>query len=61
VLEVANLVKNVPIRNKDELVDADAGLCLIMQIDECSIPDIFNNQPVYLPVRLASQLELAAP
>ena len=61
ILETADLSRHRPLRNKQELVDPNAGICLILQVDQCSVPDIFNNQPVYVPLRLASDLELVVP
>lgn len=61
VLESSELDHGKPLRGKDELVDVDAGICLVLQVEQCSIPDIFNNQPVYIPMRQAEEIEIAVP
>lgn len=61
VLESSELDGGKPLRGKHELIDADAGICLVLQVEQCSVPDIFNNQPVYIPMRQAEEIELSIP
>jgi len=61
ILESSQLDNDRPFRSKTELVDQNAGICLILRVEQCSIPDIFNNQPVYVPLRMANQIEIAVP
>ena len=61
ILESIELTSQKPLRSKQELVDPNAGICLILKVEECSIPDVFNSHPVYVPLRLASEIELAVP
>lgn len=61
ILESTELDHDKPFRSKTELVDPNAGICLVIQVDQCSIPDIFNAQPVYIPLRIATDLQIAVP
>lgn len=58
ILDMSELDIHKPLRSKDQLVDPDSGICLILQVEECSIPDIFNSQPVYVPIRSAKTVEI---
>lgn len=59
ILELSELDTGRPIRSRSDLVDPDAGLCLIMRIEQPTIPDTFNNAPVYVPLRVADEAEIA--
>ena len=61
ILESPELDGGTPLRGRDQLIDPEAGICMVLRVEECSIPDIFNNQPVYVPMRKAEEIELAVP
>ncbi len=62
VLEAADLRSDRPLRTKEQLVDPDAGICFIMQVEQSSLSsDVFGNNPVYVPYRKVDELELIVP
>jgi hypothetical protein len=61
ILESPELDGGTPLRSRQQLVDREAGICMVLRVEECSIPDVFNNQPVYVPMRMAEEIELAVP
>jgi hypothetical protein len=61
ILESSELDNGTPLRGKSELVDAEAGICLVIEVDQCSIPHTFTNEPVYVPLRMAQKMRLALP
>lgn len=59
ILEVPELDSGKAYRSRDELVDPYAGVCLVLRVEQSSIAHDFNNQPVYVPLRPAEELEIA--
>lgn len=59
ILEAPELDRGKPLRDTSELVDPNAGVCLVLRVEQSSIPDRFNNYPVYVPLRPADELEIA--
>lgn len=59
ILEATELDHGKPLRDTSELVDPYAGICLVLRVEQSSIPDRFNNYPVYVPLRPADELEIA--
>lgn len=61
VLEAVGLSKPWPLTSREDLVDPEAGICLIMRVSESTVPDAFDHKPIYVPVRQASELTISAP
>lgn len=61
ILESSKLDQNKPLRSSAELVDPTAGLCLVLRVERCSVPDTFNSQPVYVPLRTATEVSISLP
>jgi hypothetical protein len=61
VLEASLVSNGHALRNENDLVDEESSVCLVVSVNQSSIPDVFNGQPVYVPLRLAEHVELAVP
>lgn len=61
ILESNMLEQNIPLRSSLQLIDPEAGLCLVLRVEQCSIPDTFNNQPVYVPLQTATEINISLP
>ena len=59
ILEVPELDSGQPYRSRNQLVDPDAGVCLVLHVEQSSIAHDFNNEPIYVPLRPAEELNIA--
>lgn len=62
LLETVKLDSGQPFRSQEQLVDKNAGVCLVLAVEACNVADrIFSDQPVYVPLRPAESLCLRVP
>ncbi len=59
ILEAPIVTGGKPLRSKNELVDSDASICLVLNVDQCSMEYKFDGQPVYVPLRLVESIVIA--